>query len=107
MNSSMRSRKKRARRSRAKFARSWNASSKLRNSPACRSLRRSRSGRIGARRSAFKNNMLYAYLGTDRKKVRDAMDSQIAKLKGHSRVHITDAHSLADLDATLLGGGMF
>lgn len=35
------------------------------------------------------------------------MNSRIAKLKGYSRVHITDAHSLADLDAGLSGGGMF
>lgn len=51
--------------------------------------------------------MLYAYLGTDRKKARDAMSVQIGKLKGYSRVHITDAHSLADLAAALSGGGMF
>src|SRR5580698_9202877 len=51
--------------------------------------------------------MLYVFLGTDRKKARDAMSAQIGKLKGYSRVHITDAHSLADLDAALSGGGMF
>lgn len=51
--------------------------------------------------------MLYAYLGTDRKKARDAMSAQIGKLKGYSRVHITDAHALADLSAALSGGGMF
>jgi hypothetical protein len=51
--------------------------------------------------------MLYVFLGTDRKKARDAMGAQIAKLKGYSRVHITDAHTLADLGAALSGGGMF
>ncbi len=51
--------------------------------------------------------MLYVFLGTDRRKARDAMNSKIAKLKGVSRVQITDAHSLADLSAALSGGGMF
>jgi hypothetical protein len=51
--------------------------------------------------------MLFVYLGTDRKKARDAMSAQIGKLKGYSRVHITDVHSLTDLDAALSGGGMF
>jgi len=51
--------------------------------------------------------MLYAYLGTDRKKARDAMGLAIAKLKGYSRVHITDAHTADDLRAVLQGGGMF
>lgn len=52
--------------------------------------------------------MLLAYLGTDRKKARDAMNSAIAKLgKDRARVVVTDAHSPADLDAALSGGGMF
>ncbi|HEV3244748.1 MAG TPA: hypothetical protein VG102_00130 [Candidatus Paceibacterota bacterium] len=51
--------------------------------------------------------MLRVFLGTDRKKARDAMGARIAKLKGYARVHITDAHSLADLEAALAGGGMF
>jgi hypothetical protein len=51
--------------------------------------------------------MLYAFLGTDRKKARDAMNAQIGKLKEYSRVQITDAHSLADLATALSGGGMF
>ncbi|MDR3570742.1 MAG: hypothetical protein P4L81_00885 [Candidatus Pacebacteria bacterium] len=51
--------------------------------------------------------MLYAFLGTDRKKSRDAMGAKIAQLKGYARVHITDAHTIADLAAALGGGGMF
>ncbi|HTR18514.1 MAG TPA: hypothetical protein VMH91_00855 [Candidatus Paceibacterota bacterium] len=51
--------------------------------------------------------MLYLYLGTDRKKARDAMNAAIKKLGQRERVHITDAHSMADLDAALSGGGMF
>ena len=51
--------------------------------------------------------MLYVFLGSDRKKARDAMNAQIATLKEHSRVHITDAHTAADLAAALSGGGMF
>jgi hypothetical protein len=51
--------------------------------------------------------MLYLFLGTDRKKARDAMNSAIKKLPHRERVHITDAHSLADLAAALSGGGMF
>lgn len=54
--------------------------------------------------------MLHVFLGTDRKKARDAMNAQIGKLKGYSgysRVQITDANSLADLGSALSGGGMF
>jgi hypothetical protein len=52
--------------------------------------------------------MLYVFLGADRKKARDAMSSAIKKLgNGYARVHITDASSLADLNAALQGGGMF
>lgn len=51
--------------------------------------------------------MLHVFLGTDRKKTRDAMNAKIAKLKGYSRVQITDAHSIADLNAAVSGGGMF
>jgi hypothetical protein len=50
--------------------------------------------------------MLYAYLGTDRKKARDAMNKEIAKLK-RTKTQITDAHSTADLDAALSGPGLF
>ena len=52
--------------------------------------------------------MLYVYLGTDRKKARDAMSATIKKVgKDRLRVHITDAHSLADLDAARSGPGLF
>lgn len=52
--------------------------------------------------------MLRGFLGTDRKKARDAMDAAIKKLgTSFSRVHVTDASATADLDAALQGGGMF
>jgi hypothetical protein len=52
--------------------------------------------------------MLYVFLGTDRKKARDAMNAAIKKIaKGKNRVQITDAHSLADLDSALSGPGLF
>jgi len=51
--------------------------------------------------------MLYLYLGTDRKKARDAMNTAIKKMGKRERVHITDAHTFGDLDAALSGGGMF
>ncbi|HUO50408.1 MAG TPA: hypothetical protein VMU25_02495 [Candidatus Paceibacterota bacterium] len=51
--------------------------------------------------------MLYVYLGTDRKKARSALGARMEKLKGYARVHITDAHSVADLSAALSGGGLF
>lgn len=55
--------------------------------------------------------MLHLYLGTDRKKARDAMNAAIKKLwsadRRSERVQITDAHSLADLEAAFQGGGMF
>lgn len=50
--------------------------------------------------------MLFAYLGTDRKKTREAMNKEIAKLK-LSKTQITDAHSIADMDAALSGPGLF
>lgn len=52
--------------------------------------------------------MLYVFLGTDRKKSRDAMNAAIKKVaKNKERIHITDAHALADLDAALSGPGLF
>jgi DNA polymerase III delta subunit len=52
--------------------------------------------------------MLYVYLGTDRKKARDAMNASIKKTgKNNARVQITDAHSIADLNAALAGPGLF
>jgi hypothetical protein len=51
--------------------------------------------------------MLYAYLGSDRKKARAQMDATIAKLgKDRQRAYISDAHTLGDLEAAF-GGGMF
>src|ERR1700722_16590511 len=52
--------------------------------------------------------MLHVFLGTDRKKARDAMNAAIKKLgKDRQRAQITDAHSSADLDAALAGPGLF
>lgn len=51
--------------------------------------------------------MLFVYLGTDRKKARDAMQAHIEKFKNHERAHITDAHAPADLEGALAGGGLF
>ena len=52
--------------------------------------------------------MLYAFLGTDRKKSRDAMNAAIKKSgKSSARTQITDAHSTGDLDAALAGPGLF
>jgi len=45
----------------------------------------------------------------NREKAREALDSELKKemQKGTRIVRITDAHSLADLDASLQGGGLF
>ena len=52
--------------------------------------------------------MLYAYIGTDRAKVREALDAEVKKLKGKMAVlRITDASSVDDLRAALGGAGMF
>lgn len=52
--------------------------------------------------------MLYFYSGNDTEKARDAMSAAIEKAaKGATVVRITDAHSRADLEAALQGGGMF
>jgi hypothetical protein len=52
--------------------------------------------------------MLYVYLGTDRKKARDAMNAAIKKTgKNSVRVQVTDAHSIGDLNASLAGAGLF
>lgn len=50
--------------------------------------------------------MLYFILGTDREKVRTELDARLKKEKGEV-VRVTDAHTLADLQAALQGGGMF
>lgn len=52
--------------------------------------------------------MLYLYTGTDRDKVRTALQKSIeSAAKGARSVRITDAHSPDDLRAALQGGGMF
>lgn len=52
--------------------------------------------------------MLYVFSGTDREHARVALDTALARTaKGAEIVRITDANSLADLQATLSGAGMF
>lgn len=52
--------------------------------------------------------MLYLYIGTDRKKAREAMSADIEKYaRGARIVRIADANVLADLQAVLAGPGMF
>ncbi len=59
--------------------------------------------------------MLYLYTGTDREKTRTAMDASVTSAKGGFAsdgkkarvVRITDANTLADLQAVLQGAGMF
>ena len=50
--------------------------------------------------------MLLVFLGSDRKKTREALNAAVTKTK-RSRLQITDTHSLADLEAAMEGGGMF
>lgn len=50
--------------------------------------------------------MLYFYSGTDTDKLRAKLGAAIEKL-GAGIVRVTDAHSVADLEAALQGGGMF
>ena len=52
--------------------------------------------------------MLHVYLGTDRDKTRAALNSAVSKrAKDREKIRITDAHSIADLDAALGGAGLF
>jgi len=52
--------------------------------------------------------MLYFYSGTDTDKARNALsDALEKKAKNTPVVRITDAHTRADLEAALQGGGMF
>lgn len=52
--------------------------------------------------------MLYFFSGTDTDKVRQALNAALEKeAKKLPVVRITDAHTKADLEATLQGGGMF
>jgi DNA polymerase III delta subunit len=50
--------------------------------------------------------MLYFYFGTDSEKMRDALAATLAQTK-LPVVRVTDAHAEADLEAALMGGGMF
>lgn len=50
--------------------------------------------------------MLHFYSGTDTDKVRAKLHAVLDKYKTDA-VRVTDAHSLADLEAALQGGGMF
>lgn len=51
--------------------------------------------------------MLYVFFGTDREKTRAEMNKAVRAIKGADVIRITDANSLADLNAALSGGGMF
>jgi len=51
--------------------------------------------------------MLYFFSGTDTEKVREKLDAALAKISGAEIIRITDAHSLADLEAALSGSGLF
>ncbi|MDB5187863.1 MAG: hypothetical protein JWO50_383 [Candidatus Kaiserbacteria bacterium] len=52
--------------------------------------------------------MLTIFYGTDRVKVRQALNNALAKTaKGVSVVRISDAHTLDDISSVLMGGGMF
>ena len=52
--------------------------------------------------------MLHLYTGTDRMKARAAMNAAVAAhAQGMPVIHITDVHTMDDLDAALRGGGMF
>lgn len=52
--------------------------------------------------------MLRFYYGTDTEKARAVLNAAIEKNRSGADVfRITDAHSLADLEAALMGGGMF
>lgn len=52
--------------------------------------------------------MLFLYTGTDTDKLRAKMNVAVEKgAKGADIVRITDAHTIQDLEAALMGGGMF
>lgn len=53
--------------------------------------------------------MLYFFTGTDREKIRLAVHAGLSKEEkaGARVVRITDAHAIADLQASLQGGGLF
>lgn len=52
--------------------------------------------------------MLYLYSGTDTERARTRLNIVIDDAAGRADIfRITDAHTLADLEAALMGGGMF
>lgn len=52
--------------------------------------------------------MFYFISGSDREKTRAALKAKLEKVaKGTDTLRITDAHTVADLQAALQGGGMF
>lgn len=52
--------------------------------------------------------MLYLYSGSDTERARTRLNIVVDDATGHADVfRITDAHSIADLEAALMGGGMF
>jgi hypothetical protein len=51
--------------------------------------------------------MLYLYTGTHRQNAREALNKRVLKIDSSSTVHITDAHTLDDLRASMSSGGMF
>lgn len=52
--------------------------------------------------------MLYVFVGTDREKARAAMSADIKKrAEGVTPIRVSDANTLADLQAAIGGGGMF
>lgn len=51
--------------------------------------------------------MLFVFTGADRDKARAEMNKAVRAIKGADVVRITDANSLADLNAALSDGGMF
>lgn len=52
--------------------------------------------------------MLHFFSGTDREKVRMAMQKEIARVsRGGEVVRVTDAHTVSDFNAAMQGGGMF
>ncbi len=51
--------------------------------------------------------MLFFYSGSDTAKLREKLNAAVGKYRGSDVVRVTDAHSVADLEAALAGGGMF
>lgn len=51
--------------------------------------------------------MLHVYIGTDTVKARSALQAALLKHKGAMIIRITDAHTIADLEQSLKGEGLF